>query len=296
MIGVVLFQNVGRIDWRNVIDAAPTFIVLFFIPFTFSIIQGVLLGYAVLGLVWLFTGDLVENAVLLLLHYKPALNESLAPDKLMLFGVRLRKGDHSAPLASSEEHTSSGGGGAGVGGGGGGGGAGGGGESSSAAGGGADEERGADGDRGDGGLAARLGVRSPSPAPPALPSPEPTANLFSPLPPPPRRVASTPFGSTPLAAGGQGQTAGASERAEGALTFALGDARPHPTSASAAARDPIPPTPHSSARLGVSDRGRSSSLTSPPTSSRAAAELDGRRERVLSDGDANPPSTPLTRP
>jgi hypothetical protein len=109
MIGVVLFQNVGRIDWRNVIDAAPTFIVLFFIPFTFSIIQGVLLGYAVLGLVWLFTGDLVENAVLLLLHYRPALSGALGPDRLVLFGVRLRKGHPPPPLALADEHAGGGG-------------------------------------------------------------------------------------------------------------------------------------------------------------------------------------------
>jgi AGZA family xanthine/uracil permease-like MFS transporter len=40
MIGLVLFQNVGRIDWRNVADAAPAFVVLFYIPFTYSIIEG----------------------------------------------------------------------------------------------------------------------------------------------------------------------------------------------------------------------------------------------------------------
>ena len=40
MIGLILFQNVNRIDWRKVADAAPAFVVLFFIPFTYSIIQG----------------------------------------------------------------------------------------------------------------------------------------------------------------------------------------------------------------------------------------------------------------
>lgn len=40
MIGVILFQNVNRIDWRKVADAAPAFVVLFYIPFTYSIIQG----------------------------------------------------------------------------------------------------------------------------------------------------------------------------------------------------------------------------------------------------------------
>jgi adenine/guanine/hypoxanthine permease len=41
MIGVILFQNVSRIDWRNVTNAAPAFVVLFYIPFTYSIIQGI---------------------------------------------------------------------------------------------------------------------------------------------------------------------------------------------------------------------------------------------------------------
>jgi AGZA family xanthine/uracil permease-like MFS transporter len=40
MIGLVLFQNVGRIDWRNASEAAPAFVVLFYIPFTYSVIQG----------------------------------------------------------------------------------------------------------------------------------------------------------------------------------------------------------------------------------------------------------------
>lgn len=40
MIGVILIQNVGRIDWRDITSAAPAFVVLFYIPFTYSIIQG----------------------------------------------------------------------------------------------------------------------------------------------------------------------------------------------------------------------------------------------------------------
>ncbi len=40
MIGIILIQNVSRIDWKNITNAAPAFIVLFYIPFTYSIIQG----------------------------------------------------------------------------------------------------------------------------------------------------------------------------------------------------------------------------------------------------------------
>ena len=114
MIGVVLFQNVGRIDWRNVVDATPTFIVLFFIPFTFSIIQGVLLGYAVLGVVWLFTGDLVENAVKLLLQYLPASCEPwLSYESLTLFGLHLRKNPNAVDDHYGHGHGGGGGGGGG---------------------------------------------------------------------------------------------------------------------------------------------------------------------------------------
>jgi len=43
MIGLILFQNVNRVDWKNIADAAPAFVVLFYIPFTYSIIQGMYL-------------------------------------------------------------------------------------------------------------------------------------------------------------------------------------------------------------------------------------------------------------
>jgi AGZA family xanthine/uracil permease-like MFS transporter len=39
-IGVLLFQNVNRIDWRFLQDAAPAYIVLIFIPFSYSVITG----------------------------------------------------------------------------------------------------------------------------------------------------------------------------------------------------------------------------------------------------------------
>lgn len=40
MIGIILFQNSSRVDWRDITVAAPAFIVLFYIPFTYSVIQG----------------------------------------------------------------------------------------------------------------------------------------------------------------------------------------------------------------------------------------------------------------
>ena len=44
MVAVILFRNVNMIDWTRMEDAAPAFIVMSFIPFTFSILSGVLTG------------------------------------------------------------------------------------------------------------------------------------------------------------------------------------------------------------------------------------------------------------
>mmetsp|Transcript_51708 Transcript_51708/g.102129 ORF Transcript_51708/g.102129 Transcript_51708/m.102129 type:complete len:399 (+) Transcript_51708:1-1197(+) len=77
MIGLVLFQNVNRIDWRNVADAAPAFVVLFYIPFTYSIIQGVILGYVMYVAITICTGEFLENTLYLLLTYFPDLEEPL---------------------------------------------------------------------------------------------------------------------------------------------------------------------------------------------------------------------------
>jgi AGZA family xanthine/uracil permease-like MFS transporter len=77
MIGTMLFQNVARIDWKSVKDATPAFVVLFFIPFSFSIIQGVILGYIVYVVVGIFTGDLYADFVFMMSIYFPALHRYL---------------------------------------------------------------------------------------------------------------------------------------------------------------------------------------------------------------------------
>lgn len=71
MIGTLLFQNVNRIDWSDVKDAAPAFCVLFFIPFMYSVVEGVLMGYYVYLLIGLCTGDLAHNFAELLKFYFP---------------------------------------------------------------------------------------------------------------------------------------------------------------------------------------------------------------------------------
>lgn len=71
MIGTLLFQNVNRIDWSDVKDAAPAFCVLFFIPFMYSVVEGVLMGYYVYLLIGFCTGDVAHNFAELLKTYFP---------------------------------------------------------------------------------------------------------------------------------------------------------------------------------------------------------------------------------
>lgn len=77
MIGTLLFQNVNRIDWSDVKDAAPAFCVLFFIPFMYSVVEGVLMGYYVYLLIGLLTGDLLHNTVDFLKYYSSYLTPKI---------------------------------------------------------------------------------------------------------------------------------------------------------------------------------------------------------------------------
>lgn len=56
IVGVVLFNNVKRVDWTEMKNAVPAYCVLFFIPFTYSILRGVAFGYVVYIFITLFTG------------------------------------------------------------------------------------------------------------------------------------------------------------------------------------------------------------------------------------------------
>lgn len=62
IVGVFLFQNVIRVDWTLIKDSVPAFCILFFIPFTFSVLQGVAMGYLVYLVISLATGDLFYDA------------------------------------------------------------------------------------------------------------------------------------------------------------------------------------------------------------------------------------------
>ena len=72
MIGTLLFQNVNRIDWSDLKDAAPAFCVLFFIPFMYSVVEGVLMGYYIYLLIGLCTGDLAHNCAEFVKYYFPS--------------------------------------------------------------------------------------------------------------------------------------------------------------------------------------------------------------------------------
>jgi AGZA family xanthine/uracil permease-like MFS transporter len=44
-VGVILTQNVKLIDWTDIRSAFPAFACIFFIPFTYNILLGVIVGY-----------------------------------------------------------------------------------------------------------------------------------------------------------------------------------------------------------------------------------------------------------
>lgn len=55
-VGVMMFGNSKRVDWADYKIAVPAYCVLFFIPFTYSILRGVIIGYLVYIAIGLFTG------------------------------------------------------------------------------------------------------------------------------------------------------------------------------------------------------------------------------------------------
>jgi adenine/guanine/hypoxanthine permease len=62
MVGLTLFVNVGRIRWSNPDEAVPAFFVLFMIPFTYSILTGVGVGYLFYVLIGVFSGQLYRKS------------------------------------------------------------------------------------------------------------------------------------------------------------------------------------------------------------------------------------------
>lgn len=74
-IGILLFQNVGRLDFRIIEDSGPAFVILFFIPFTYSLIQGVIAGYVIYLSLTFLTGTLQDQFKYLVTDYVPCLGK-----------------------------------------------------------------------------------------------------------------------------------------------------------------------------------------------------------------------------
>lgn len=71
--GLLLFQDANLVDWKNLEDTASTFTVLFAIPFTYSVLNGVILGYLVYILFGIFTGKAYERLLEFLNYYFPTI-------------------------------------------------------------------------------------------------------------------------------------------------------------------------------------------------------------------------------
>jgi xanthine/uracil/vitamin C permease (AzgA family) len=68
-VGIVLFQNVQKLNWKLITDSTPAYVVLFFIPFTYSILQGVVIGYVVYLILGLLTGQIFYSGLDIWLFY-----------------------------------------------------------------------------------------------------------------------------------------------------------------------------------------------------------------------------------
>ena len=71
-VGIILFQNVSRVEWHVFKDAVPAFCALFFIPFTYSVLLGVTISYTLYLSIGLLTGDLLQNILSLMSVYFPS--------------------------------------------------------------------------------------------------------------------------------------------------------------------------------------------------------------------------------
>lgn len=60
-VGVVLTQNVKKVDWGDIQQAFPAFCCVFFIPFTYNILFGVAVGYIMHVSIGLLTGYFNED-------------------------------------------------------------------------------------------------------------------------------------------------------------------------------------------------------------------------------------------
>lgn len=55
-VGVLMIQGITHIDWDDITEAAPAFLTIVFMPFTYSIADGIAMGFISYALIKLFTG------------------------------------------------------------------------------------------------------------------------------------------------------------------------------------------------------------------------------------------------
>jgi hypothetical protein len=55
MIGLMLFENAEKVSWRFFKESLPVFIIMIFVPFTYSLFNGIMFGSAVYIILLLFT-------------------------------------------------------------------------------------------------------------------------------------------------------------------------------------------------------------------------------------------------
>jgi len=65
IVGAYMTQSINDIDWGDFTEALPAFLLIIFMPFTFSIANGIVIGMIIYPLLKLFTGRLKETTPLL---------------------------------------------------------------------------------------------------------------------------------------------------------------------------------------------------------------------------------------
>lgn len=55
-VGVLMIQGITNIDWEDITEAVPAFLTIVFMPFTYSIADGIAMGFISYALIKLFTG------------------------------------------------------------------------------------------------------------------------------------------------------------------------------------------------------------------------------------------------
>ena len=55
-VGVLMIQGIVHIEWDDITEAVPAFLTIVFMPFSYSIADGIAMGFISYALIKLFTG------------------------------------------------------------------------------------------------------------------------------------------------------------------------------------------------------------------------------------------------